>query len=181
MKRLYKVSSNFRNRTTKRAEVLQASFEQARPGCPFHNLRRFTVYPTLVTQSKPGELSSSEIREHRSTYGSIQTKTVSRQRSSRGAEAESLGYHCLRPFQLRAMQALAGDEHDLSTMPHSGTGCMWHCRSRMLSIGIMQRVQASHVKGIGRGKCPYSVENIQTYPFVAEALENGSFFARMVL
>jgi carbonic anhydrase len=137
------------------------------------------VYPTLVTQSKPGELFIvRNVGNIVPPYDSIMDKN---------SVAAAIEFAVLKlkvsdiivcgHSDCGAMLALAGDEHDLSPMPHLRD---W----LHVAAPVKAAVDAYYAESSGKSyqrvleevNVLTQLKNIQTYPFVSEALEKGHLF-----
>jgi len=180
MKRLYKGILKFQESYYKKErKFFRRLSNRQDPDVLFITCADSRVYPTLVTQSKPGELFIvRNVGNIVPPYGSIQDKN---------SVAAALEFAVLKlkvtdiivcgHSNCGAMQALAGDEHNLSTMPHLRD---WlHVASP-----VKDAVDRYYAESSGKSRervleevnVLIQLKNIQTYPFVAEALEKGQLF-----
>jgi carbonic anhydrase len=180
MKRLYRGVLKFQESYFKKErKFFRRLSNKQEPDVLFITCADARVYPTLVTQSKPGELfivrnvgnivpPHDSIKDKNSVAAAIEFAVLKLKVSDIIVCGHS---NC------GAMQALAGDEHDLSTMPHLRD---W----LHVALPVKDAVDRYYAESSGKSRervleevnVLIQLKNIQTYPFVAEALENGQLF-----
>lgn len=137
------------------------------------------VDPTLVTQSRPGELfivrnvgniipPYDAIRDKNSVAAAIEFAVL----NLKVTDIIVCGHS-----NCGAMQALCGDEYELETMPH--------LRDWLKLASPVRETITNACSGISTAQCLRIAEeenvlaqlkNIQTYPFVAQSLAEGKLY-----
>lgn len=180
MKRLHKGIHKFQESYFKKEEdFFRRLSGKQEPDVLFITCADARVDPTLVTQSKPGELFIV-----RNVGNIVPPYDAIRDKNSVAAAIE-FGVLKLKVSDIivcghsncGAMQALFGDEHELADMPHLRD---W------LKIALPVKETVANVcSGFSLEYCQRIAEeenilaqlrNIQTYPFVARSLKKGKLY-----
>jgi len=180
MKRLYKGVLQFQESYFKKErKFFRRLSNKQEPDVLFITCADARVYPTLVTQSKPGELFIvRNVGNIVPPYGSIQDKN---------SVAAALEFAVMKlkvtdiivcgHSNCGAMQALAGDGQALSHMPHLRD---WLQVASPVRDAVDKYYAASsgksHQRVLEEVNVLTQLKNIQTYPFVTEALEKEELF-----
>jgi len=161
MKRLYKGILKFQESYFKKErKFFRRLSNKQDPDVLFITCADARVYPTLVTQSKPGELfivrnvgnivpPHDSIKDKNSVAAAIEFAVLKLKVSDIIVCGHS---NC------GAMQRLPEMSMTCQPCPTSGTAACGIAGQGCCRQVLCREFRASHVKGIGRGKCPYSVE-----------------------
>jgi carbonic anhydrase len=180
MKRLYKGILKFQESYFKKErKFFRRLSNKQEPDVLFITCADARVYPTLVTQSKPGELFIvRNVGNIVPPYGSIQDKN---------SVAAALEFAVLKlkvtdiivcgHSNCGAMQALAGDGGDLSQMPHLRDWLHVAAPVRdAVDTYYAESSGKSHQRVLEEVNVLTQLKNIQTYPFVSEAIVKEELF-----
>lgn len=180
MERLYKGIRKFQESFFKKEEdFFKRLSNEQEPDCLFITCADSRVDPTLVTQSRPGELfivrnvgniipPSDSLRDKNSVAAAIEFAVLVLKVSDIIVCGHS---NC------GAIKALFMEERELDAMPHLRD---WLKLAEPVKEPIIAALAGSPREVIQtiteRENVLAQIENIQTYPFVADALKEGRLF-----
>ncbi|MCK9418913.1 MAG: carbonic anhydrase [Nitrospirae bacterium] len=180
MRKLYKGIHKFQESYFKKEEEFFKRISgQQEPDVLFISCADSRVDPNLVTQSKPGDLfivrnvgnivpPYDAIKDKNSVAAAIEFAVL----RLRVADIIVCGHS-----NCGAMQALCADEADLEDMPHLRDWLKIAAPVKEAATTLYSECSpTSLLRIIEEENILLQLNNIQTYPFVAQALEKGSLF-----